>query len=311
MLQWAAMLFFPYKFDMNLEKVPFLTIFVALVCIAIYMQQFLNEAEFIEKSQWFCTKKRSHVETLALEKSLGSASADRCLELMFELGTSDDPEEIISEYAENSKDFAGLSSEDSKAYIHDFLKEEYRTYRARVPVLTTKELWYQPDSWNPFTMVTSSFSHGSWGHLIGNLVFFYAFAAAVELMIGPLAFFIVIMAMAFGTNVSYSLAMMSVEDALPTVGLSGIVMGMIAMLAFFMPTAKVRCFYWFIIKFGTVAVSTWVLAAFFIGLDIWTLMTQEELGGVNLIAHVSGAAIGLVLGVIFFRRHRREIDVDP
>jgi len=305
------MLFFPYKFDMQLKRVPFLTIFVSLLCIAVYFQQFMNEVEFVEKSQWFCTKNRSHVETLALEKSLGSASPDRCLELMFELGTSDNPEEIISEYAENSKAFAGLKDEDSKAYIHDFLKQEYRTYRARVPEFTTKDLWYQPDSWNPWTMVTSTFSHGSWGHLISNLLFFYAFAAAVELIIGSMGFFVVIMVMAFGTNISYSLAMASIENALPTVGLSGIVMGMIAMLAFFMPTAKVRCFYWFIIKFGTVAISAWILALFFIGIDIWTLMSQEEMGGINLIAHVSGAAIGLVIGVIFFRRHRREIDVDP
>lgn len=305
------MLFFPYKFDLQLKRVPFLTIFISLLCIGIYFQQFINEVDFMEKSEWFCTKNRSHIETLALQKSLGSASPQRCLELMYELGTSDDPEAIISDYAEHSVSFAGLTDEDSREYIHGFLNEEFRTYRARVPALTTKELWYQPHSWNPVTMVTSTFSHGSWDHLIGNLLFFYAFAAAVELIIGSFAFFSVIMIMAFGTNISYSLAMMSVENALPTVGLSGIVMGMIAMLAFFMPTAKVRCFYWFIVKFGTVAISAWILALFFIGIDVWTLMSQDEMGGINLIAHVSGAAIGLVIAAIFFRRQRREIEVDP
>lgn len=304
------MLFFPYKFDMSLKRIPFLTILVSLLCIAIYSKQYFNEAEFIEKTEWFCTKSRSHVAQMALEKSLGDASPMRCVELMYELGVSDEPNEIISEYAENSKSFAGLNDEDSKLYIQGFLDDEYRTYRSRVPPLTTKELWYSPKSWNPATMVTSSFSHGSWDHLVGNLLFFYAFAAAVELIVGSLAFAGVIMVMVFGTSISYSLAMMSVENPLPTVGLSGIVMGMIAMLAFFMPTAKVRCFYWFLIKIGTVAISAWILALVFIGLDVYTLLSQEEMGGINLIAHVSGAVLGFVMGLAFFRRHRREISID-
>jgi len=118
------------------------------------------------------------------------------------------------------------------------------------------------------------------------------------------------MAMAFGTNVSYSLAMMAVEDPLPTVGLSGVVMGMIAMLAYFLPTAKIRCFYWVLIKIGTVAVSAWFLALVFIGVDFYTLLTQDDMGGVNLVAHVSGGILGFVFGVAFFRKQKRQIVID-
>ena len=304
-----SMLFFPYKFDLSLQRVPLLTILIALLCIGVYTKQYANEAEYAEKTEYFCAKSRSNVARMALEKSLGSASQERCVALMFELGVAENPEDVIKSYAESSKSFAGLSDEDSQIYIESFLLEEYRGYRSRVPALTTKQLWYQPRSWNPVTMVTSSFSHGSWDHVIGNLLFFYAFAAAVELIVGALAFAMVVMVMVFGTNIAYSLAMLSMENPLPTVGLSGVVMGMIAMLAFFMPTAKVRCFYWILIKIGTVAVSAWFLALVYIGLDVFTLLTQEEMGGVNLVAHVSGAVIGFLLAAIFFRRHRREISI--
>jgi len=87
-------------------------------------------------------------------------------------------------------------------------------------------------------------------------------------------------------------------------------MGMIAMLTYFLPTAKIRCFYWFLIKIGTVAISAWILALVFIGVDIYTLMTQDELGGINLIAHVSGAFLGLLLGLVFFRKQKRRILID-
>jgi len=304
------MLFIPYKFDLNLSRIPYLTIIVCLICIGVYSQQYVNAGEFEKRSYFYCAAKLSTVEQMAMEKTFGDASPDTCLGLMFELALSDEPIVLIREYAAESEKFAGFSEADSKIYIEDFLLEKYRGYQRSVPAYQTKALWYVPDSWNPVTMVTSTFSHGSWDHLIGNLLFFYAFAAAVELVIGSLALFGVIIAMAFGTNVAYSLAMMSAANPLPTVGLSGIVMGMIAMLTYFLPTAKIRCFYWFLIKIGTMAVSAWVLALIYIGVDVFTLLSQDQMGGVNLIAHVSGAALGFLLGFALFRKQKRQIVID-
>jgi len=304
------MLFIPYKFDLSLGRIPYLTVLICLICTGIYAQQYRNEAEFERKSIGYCSRSLTTVEKMAMEKTFGDASPYTCLELMYELELADDPEALIAAYAAGSRKFAGFSEEDSRLYIQDFLLEKYQGYKIAVPDLQTKALWYTPDSWNPVTMVTSTFAHGSWDHLIGNLVFFYAFAAAVELIIGSLMFFAVVMAMAFGTNIAYSLAMVGAQNPLPTVGLSGVVMGMIAMLAYFLPTAKVRCFYWIFIRIGTIAVSALILAAVYIGIDVYTLLTQDDLGGVNLIAHVSGAALGLLLGVIFFRTQKRAIVIE-
>jgi len=304
------MFFIPYKFDLGLAKIPYMTILVCLVCIGIYMQQHLNTVDYFKKSGYFCSRSHTNVERMAMEKSLGNSSSEACLELMHKLALAEDPDSIIAEYAENSTKFAAFSEADSKLYIQGFLTDEFRSYRASVPALKTKELWYVPDSWNPVTMITSTFSHGGWDHLIGNLFFFYAFAAAVELVIGSAAFFAVVIAMAFGTNISYSFAMMAADDPLPTVGLSGVEMGMIAMLAYFLPTAKIRCFYWVLIKVGTVAVSAWFLALIFIGVDFWTLLTQDDMGGINLIAHVSGAVLGFLIAIAFFRRQKRQIVID-
>ncbi len=304
------MLFIPFKFDLSLSKIPYLTIVVCLICIGVYSQQFANEIEFHEQTYAYCDQSMSHSQRMSMEKALGDGSAEGCVALMYELTLADDPKEVVKSYAANAEKFAAFSKEDSRLFIEDFLMQKYEGYLRNVPPYQTKSLWYVPDSWNPVTMVTSTFSHGSWDHLIGNLIFFFAFAAAVELIVGSLAFLGIILFMAFGTNVAYSLAMSSVENALPTVGLSGVVMGMMAMLAYFMPTAKIRCFYWFLIKIGTVAVSAWILALVYVGLDVWTLMSQDEMGGVNLVAHVSGAVIGVLLGATLFRRQKRMVAVD-
>ena len=77
-----------------------------------------------------------------------------------------------------------------------------------------------------------------------------------------------------------------------------------------MTTAKVRCYYWFLIKIGTVAVSAWILALIYVGVDAYTLLSQDDMGGVNLIAHVSGAAIGPLLGFALFQQNKRRIAID-
>lgn len=303
------MFFLPYKLDLSLNKIPFLTIIVMLVCLAIYIKQENNALDFIQKTDQFCMAKRTTFERLVMKKALGESSPERCVALMNELSTADTPQKLIAEYSEKSKQIVGYNPKDSKEYVQSFLDKEYRRYQIAVPPLTTQQLWYSPHTWDPITMLTANFAHGSWDHILGNLLYFFIFGAAVELIVGSAAYFILILILSFGTSISYSVAMMNVADAMPTVGLSGVVMGMIAILSYFMPTSKIRCFYWFLIKIGTVGISTWILALLYIGLDTYTLITQEEMGSINLVAHVSGAAIGFLFAMTLFRRYKARISI--
>ncbi len=82
---------------------------------------------------------------------------------------------------------------------------------------------------------------------------------------------------------------------------------MMALFTFFLPTGRIKCFYWILIKIGTVSIPAWLLTLWFVGFDTYTLITQEEQSGVNLVYHVSGAVIGFMIGIIFLRRRRRQI----
>ena len=301
------MLFFPYRFDLDLARVPVITILISILCLAIYLLQFLNETEFVDRTLTHCGKGRTTIERMAMNKSLGGSDVVDCFEFVTQMTIAEDPESLLDDYVEGSEKFAGLSVEDSKEYVRDVLTREYASYKSAVPPLKTKQLWYHPNSWDPVTMLTANFAHGGWDHVIGNLVFFFAFAAAVELIVGSLSFAIVVLLMSFGTSISYSLVMQSVNDPLPTVGLSGVVMGMMALLTYFWPSGKIRCFWWVLIRFGTVAVPAWLLALWYIGFDVYHLLSEEELGAVNLVAHVSGALIGLILGMTWFRRRKRTV----
>ena len=167
--------------------------------------------------------------------------------------------------------------------------------------------WYEPTSWNPVAMISSSLAHADWSHLLGNLVFFLAFAPALEVLIGSKLRYIWIMVfISLVVGVSYSVSIV-VGDAepLPTLGLSGVVTGMIGLSAFLMPQARIRVFGWFIVFWKIFYVPAWVLAIIYIGLDTWEMVSADDYHGINVVAHVSGGVAGYLYG-FFWLKERRE-----
>ena len=157
-------------------------------------------------------------------------------------------------------------------------------------------------------MITSSFAHGSWGHILFNLIFFFAFAATVEVLIGPLWFLTFVVVDSWFIGLMGSIFAAAAGSHYWTLGLSGIVMGMMGLFAFLLPRGKIKCYYFFIIIFGSIAIPGWMLAAWYIGGDIITLLTQDDYGMVNVMAHVMGGLGGYLFGVIFLREIRADAD---
>ncbi|MCP3689701.1 MAG: rhomboid family intramembrane serine protease, partial [Gammaproteobacteria bacterium] len=138
----------------------------------------------------------------------------------------------------------------------------------------TQMLWYVPQSWNPLTMVTSSLAHANWLHLLGNLAFFLAFAPALEALIGNrLRHLWIMLFISLVVGISYSASfLISNSEPLPTLGLSGVVTGMIGLSAYLMPHARIRVFCWVIIFWKIIYIPAWILAAIYIGLDGWVMI---------------------------------------
>jgi membrane associated rhomboid family serine protease len=301
------MLFLPYRVDLDLFRVPFVTIFVCLICIFIYYNQNRNERLVIETAEATCLYQRGAEWNMVLNKSMGNSVPETCLEMMWKIHSAKNKEQQITEFAEQGEQIVGFSKEYSIEYKSDVITKRYQDFSRRVPHYETQRLWYEPKSWDVVKMITASFSHGSWMHVIGNLFFFVAFAATIEVILGPIVFLVVVLTLALGTHTFYSIAMLGVSDPAPTVGLSGIVMGMMALFTFFLPHGKIRCFFWFFVFIKRFALPAWLLAGWFIGWNVYDIFTEVERSNVNLVAHVSGAGIGYLLGVIFFRSQWREV----
>jgi len=172
------------------------------------------------------------------------------------------------------------------------------------------QLMYYPDVLNPFKMISSTLSHADFWHIFGNLLFFLAFAPALEILINSRWLYLkVLISVSVITSLSYSMFSIG-TDAIPSLGLSGVVMGMIGLSAYMMPNAKIRCFLWIVWYAKVVYIPAWILAAWYIGWDTYDMFEHGNNSGINLVAHVSGGLAGYFLGRLWFKQRRDEYQYE-
>ena len=173
----------------------------------------------------------------------------------------------------------------------------------------TGQLVYFPDSWNPVRMITASLAHGGLFHLLFNMIFYLAFAPALELLIGSVVRYISVMLfIAFATHISYSIfTLVSNQPPLPTLGFSGVVFGIIGLSAYLMPRAQIKVFFWYGLAWKTFLIPAWILAVFFIGQNIWDMLTLSNFAGINLVSHVSGGIAGYLYGYLWLKERKEEV----
>lgn len=266
-------MFFPYRARIALFRFPVLTILVCLSCIGIFTAQYNNQRTLHRAATEFCEREDGRAFLQALPWLAGSAEQQVCTTLMLRLYQAKDDKAELATLVQRFGNARGVVPGGLASYYEEALLDTYRTFRMGAPANLTARLWYPPDSWNPMRMLSAAVAHGSWGHVIGNLFFFYAFAATIEILLGPFLYLGVLIVLALGTHSVYSLAMMQNAQALPTLGLSGVVMGMIALFVFFIPRARISCFLWLIWFYRRFAVPAWLLAAWYIGWDVYAELT--------------------------------------
>ncbi|VAW58133.1 hypothetical protein MNBD_GAMMA11-722 [hydrothermal vent metagenome] len=304
------MLFFPYRSDITLSRLPFLTLFISIACLFIYWQQSSGDNKLAQYTQSFCEQQKGRIHTLVLNKIATSNKIEKnkiCGILYSSIHFSENTSDRIDEISESTTKFSTKNLENTHTYIAEFLNKKYTQFKSSVPDSLTRKLYYEPASFNVINMLTSSFAHGSWMHVIGNLFFFFAFSATVEIILGVIFYPLIIIALAIGTNLVYSIALLSAPQALPTLGLSGVVMGMMGLFAYFIPRARIRCFFWLIIIVRRFGLPAWLLALWYFGWDVYDLYQTGTASGVNLIAHVSGFIEGFLIGLLFFRWRKKQV----
>jgi membrane associated rhomboid family serine protease len=154
------------------------------------------------------------------------------------------------------------------------------------------------------TLLTSMFLHASWMHIIGNMVFLWAFGPAMEDAMGGfgfLAFYLLGGLVAMAAQVAGDPG-----SHIPTLGASGAIAAVMGVFLVTYPRDRIRTLI-FILIFIRI---TFIPAVFLIG--FWFLMqvldygtvTEVRTGGVAYLAHIGGFLFGAVLGRLFVDERR-------
>jgi membrane associated rhomboid family serine protease len=151
------------------------------------------------------------------------------------------------------------------------------------------------------------FMHGSWSHILGNMVFLWAFGPEIEDSMNPLRY----LAFYLGGGLVAMLAQIAVSptSTVPNLGASGAIAAVMGAFLVTYPRDKIRAV---LIIFVFIRV-TLIPAALLIG--VWFLIqllnvgsvATVQTGGVAYVAHVGGFVFG-AMTARFFEDPRRLAD---
>lgn len=143
--------------------------------------------------------------------------------------------------------------------------------------------------WSALTPVTALFVHGSWVHLLGNMLFLHVFGTMTEARMGRLRFFLFYVGCGCLALLGYAAA--NTDSTQSLVGASGAISGVLGAFLFLFPRARVTSLLPFLF-FLPVRFPAWVVLPFWAGLQ-WLAAGQASDGpGVAYLAHLLGFGLG-------------------
>jgi membrane associated rhomboid family serine protease len=151
------------------------------------------------------------------------------------------------------------------------------------------------------TLFTSQFLHGSWLHLLGNMVFLWVFGRAVEDRFGHIVFLVMYLLGGAAASIFQSWASGS-EGTAPLIGASGAIAVVLGAYLVSFPGAWVKVlvpiffFFWAFDVPAVLMLALWFFGQFFTGIASITQVAAA--GNVAVWAHVAGFVIGMAVGIL-------------
>jgi membrane associated rhomboid family serine protease len=160
------------------------------------------------------------------------------------------------------------------------------------------------------TLLTSMFMHGGWLHIIGNMIYLWAFGPAIEDAMGSFRF--LFFYLSGGLVAMFAQVIGDPWSTVPVLGASGAIAAVMGAFIVTFPRDRIRTLIWFLIFIRV----TYIPAIFLIG--FWFLMqvlnvgsvAQVRTGGVAYLAHVAGFLFGVITGR-FLRKNERVVYPMP
>ena len=143
------------------------------------------------------------------------------------------------------------------------------------------------------TPFSSMFMHGGWMHLIGNMLVLWIFGNNIEDYFGPIKFLLFYLLAGIAAVALYSA--INLESAIPLVGASGAIAGVMGAYMVLHPKAEITVLIiFFFIQFVTLPAK--IVLGIWFGLQfVMSFMASGSGGGTAWLAHVGGFLFGYIV----------------
>ena len=156
------------------------------------------------------------------------------------------------------------------------------------------------------TAFTSMFMHGSWLHILGNMLFLWIFGNNVEDAMGRARFLVFYLLSGLAATAAQTVVTLVVGTnaaaAVPNLGASGAVSGVLGAYLVLLPTASVLT----LIFFFVLEVPAFLFLGFWFAFQLWeggfSIVQPQAAGGVAFFAHIGGFAFGVLTVRLFMIR---------
>src|SRR5215470_965237 len=173
---------------------------------------------------------------------------------------------------------------------------------------TVNNTCHGPEPWG-VSWITSMFLHGSWDHILGNMLFLAVFGKNVEDAFGPVRYLVFYFAGGFVATITQTATTLlfgtTAEARVPNLGASGAIAAVLGAYFVLYPNSKIVTFVFAFV----VRIPAWVF------LGVWFLMqlldanfglfsAQSNGGGTAFFAHVGGFLFGVLIARLLIESGR-------
>ena len=150
-------------------------------------------------------------------------------------------------------------------------------------------------------LITSMFLHGSWMHLLGNMWFLWLFGNNVEDSMGRFRF--VVFYLVCGLIAAVAQVVTNPTSAIPMVGASGAISGVMGGYLVLFPRVRVFCLLILGFFVTSMALPAWMMLIYWFLIQFVSGLAAfgGDVGGVAFWAHAGGFVAGLILVRLFAR----------
>jgi membrane associated rhomboid family serine protease len=154
------------------------------------------------------------------------------------------------------------------------------------------------------TVLTSMFLHGGWMHIIGNMIFLWAFGPEIEDAMGPKRYLLFYLLGGLAAMLAQVAA--SPSSTVPSLGASGAIAAVMGAFLVTYPHDRIRSVLLVVVFISVTYIPAVLLIGVWFALQFFNLgaVTQQSSGGVAYAAHVGGFIFGCITARLFERRGR-------